>query len=1275
MKKSTFFAGFTAIMATVVFTGIFFTAEALQGADPVRETSPGTTVTDYRPGKTNPVKNPGRLYLFRDDWLCTLFGNMGEHTLTKNWNTPTGTDLTNWENDTSAALMIPHYGNELNKNVISPTALAMGRIKSSAKDDVVGAFYYYSKDKNTVIPYVFFVDDPEVNTEVSGAFSSKSFYSPADADYYSINIAVGDLDRKLNDAGEYNDEIVVAFRQRGDDMLSNNYVNVVVLDKDMKLIAWNSSNFSLDYPTGSNYGTHPYFSVTMGDYDNDGKCEVAVGLRTADSNGEYQKYEISTYQMDSEGFPRYDHYVYDIDSGSSHYQFNAVDLTSGDFNGDGIDDIAVSISSFQPVIDSIYMDNLVPYLLIFTTDKELKLEKRGTWHPYDFPNERYGSVRGAGITSGLFKYNPTGGFSTARRQIAMASIIKESDIAYYYNVITFEIDDDFKPLVKDVFFDHRLESKISYDGDNTSIPKITAGNFKGIDDKTIGEQIAVSWAENKHPKFAVFDMDEELKLSLKYHGDFHPGQTGTSDQEFMSVPIVAADRDGKGYYLGAPIHLKVPKFIRANYVIQEPPKHLDYLPDDNDIWKVVRVSRNRNFYASFTDVEETTFKTTHEDKTNFDIGGSEKVSAKETVGDDVGIANADVTLKQSEQLAYDYDSVTKSLNGNYQKVIGSAQYNSDRDDYIQTQYKVMDIWRYPIYGLKTKDKKNGFYEVVMPGPTTELLDAWGFDLSDYYQPIHENGNILSYPQISDETFPSDLGNFKVDGKVQLNKKGKPLSLSKQTVETWGSGSGTRAIEWGEDSWSTSTKSHTHKLNFNADFQVGFHAEASEVAEKQKWYAFVDLSFHVGKSWSTTDFSENTMSSSKGITLVFPASGNSDQAYTFKPVVYSTKDGTLKLAHATEPLGSTQGIWWQRHYHGQPDLALNLPKKFHWVKSGTNTPYPGDWYVANDRQSRSRMRRLFLLHNEPKTKDTDKLFVATSPTAGDIVYVLTTVYNYSLDTPAGGFHVQFNYAEYNPDLKDGDPGFDADPSTNLIGDVWVDGLGALEHRDVYVKWDTKGLGGETPDTAKSYVIYLTVDPNNDVADEIHELLVDDQSPKPGPCPTQGGDSLKCGIFCGSNNQGYWPWDNSFMIFSPKQDDVPGQDDTVLDISIDPESLEVETTPESEGYGDYLFTHAPYRLKLKIVASEADKNYREVFFHDNDRIFSVKRSFGLNPGENDFYCEWTPEEPGEHTLKVVVFEDRDDSEKQDNIVTLDVNVLDSQRPASPVRTGPFGLLIVD
>jgi hypothetical protein len=133
----------------------------------------------------------------------------------------------------------------------------------------------------------------------------------------------------------------------------------------------------------------------------------------------------------------------------------------------------------------------------------------------------------------------------------------------------------------------------------------------------------------------------------------------------------------------------------------------------------------------------------------------------------------------------------------------------------------------------------------------------------------------------------------------------------------------------------------------------------------------------------------------------------------------------------------------------------------------------------------------------------------------------------------------------------------------------------------------------------------------------------------------------------------------MIFAPSQGsegDVP----LPLELRFSPDTMELEPTPRSEAYWDRVFTHMEYRIKVVIEANRADKDFRELFFYDNDRIFSMKRSFGLNAGENDFYCRWTPEKPGEHTLKVEISEDEDDPDPGNNTISMFVDVLDIKIP---------------
>jgi hypothetical protein len=268
-----------------------------------------------------------------------------------------------------------------------------------------------------------------------------------------------------------------------------------------------------------------------------------------------------------------------------------------------------------------------------------------------------------------------------------------------------------------------------------------------------------------------------------------------------------------------------------------------------------------------------------------------------------------------------------------------------------------------------------------------------------------------------------------------------------------------------------------------------------------------------------------------------------------------------------------------------------------------------------------------------------------------------VYNYSQDTGTGPFTVRFSYAPHNADLNDGAP------DLTTIGDVTVDNLPYRNSQEgksrkaVSVKWEIpEDLAGE------KIVIYVTLDPDNEVKDEIHELYVADQSPTPtGTCPVgKGAHSAECGIFCASNNQGYWPWENGIYIMKTPSNSE--EDTTVpLELGFESESLEVEPTSRSEGSGPWIFTNMEYRLKVVIDANRTDTTFRDVMFYDNDKFFSMKRSFGLHSGENDFYCRWTPNEPGQHTLKVEIIQDEDDPEPGNNIITLDVEVLDHRLPA--------------
>ena len=163
----------------------------------------------------------------------------------------------------------------------------------------------------------------------------------------------------------------------------------------------------------------------------------------------------------------------------------------------------------------------------------------------------------------------------------------------------------------------------------------------------------------------------------------------------------------------------------------------------------------------------------------------------------------------------------------------------------------------------------------------------------------------------------------------------------------------------------------------------------------------DWSWHESDSTSTSSTSTNTNSQTRGITVHAKAGMDANKMYSFKPIVYITKDGTFKLAHTVDPLGSAQGAaWWLKTYSGRPDPALNLPTKFLYEERFNY------WQPNETRQDRTRMRGLFLMKQYAASED-QREYLALAPVAGDKVCVLVRLNNYSLDTNTGPFNVRFS----------------------------------------------------------------------------------------------------------------------------------------------------------------------------------------------------------------------------------------------------------------------------
>ena len=120
-------------------------------------------------------------------------------------------------------------------------------------------------------------------------------------------------------------------------------------------------------------------------------------------------------------------------------------------------------------------------------------------------------------------------------------------------------------------------------------------------------------------------------------------------------------------------------------------------------------------------------------------------------------------LDVSTKVGKDYEDNYSSYNSSYQSRTVDSTASTARDDYLKARLQLLDIWRYRVYGAELDDP-NGqylYYDVILPGPYDSLVATGGGLTFPWYQPLHENGNILSYPGLASLRNPSDLGSYQI----------------------------------------------------------------------------------------------------------------------------------------------------------------------------------------------------------------------------------------------------------------------------------------------------------------------------------------------------------------------------------------------------------------------------------------------------------------------------------------------------------------------------------
>ncbi len=1198
--------------------------------------------TGPRPGKTSPF-NPTHPLLFRDDELLLFAGYTDDYKAEYQYFTPQKDDLTAWSEQATEHQFLSSEFSSTSR--FRHMAAASGRL--------------INPDKRDTAVHAFFRPDGDVEVELwdpkDGRQSKYVTLHGTKVSDRSVDVAVGDLDLSVDDEGNYHDEIVVV---RQVDMVgtSTPYYQIDVLDHDLNQIINGHSEGWQDGPS--------LVAVGIGDFNGDGYPEVAVGMASSTKLA----HQVSIYQFvrDEDGnlksplqFEKVKDNYFKQSPGwtSTPYDTNvSFDITVGDFNGDGKDEIFMA-STFPGTWsrDAHYLDTS-----ILRSDQDMKLDVASSVFrrlPTDYASESAsvpdGQLR---AQSGLFKFDPNNGWGLNRSQIALCYIQnwhRGSGDEYSIQCLILTVNDDLSfhlpnPIKLELEREFTTKKARFYSID------ISTGNFTGHgqDGKATSPlmDLAISYTEagdyssfidkseykKKHGMKIIRDplQNDDVTYSWEKGLDWNYG-----DDPKLQTSLTVMDGDGDTYRLGPPAHIVVENLISLDYIIQEPPKHVDYLPakptDPNSTWTVFNVSAKSDFNVQFIDSQKTTFSTTSKNTSNWSIGGSAEFDVKSTFDLGFGdIVKAELTTESDTKIGYQYDKSKSNWNSQYASRETSFTSKTENDDFLAGKIQLMDIWRYPILGYNTGDtnKPYGMYEIILPGPIL-LFAEGGFDHSDWYQPSQQNHNILSYPLVTATPFPADLGYF-----TPLNGTSTHKTMNEMVKRSFSGVSQQIDVSWSTEAGAGSEKSYNKTLSESEDIKIGMEAKVSTSDVNLE----ATLSFNNSNSWGGSTTEDSTNSESKGITINVPA-GDKSKAYSFMSAVYvSSGGGQLKVAHTADPLGSDSGKqWWKNQYGGKPDPALNLPNRFQYNRpSGEESE---EYWTLDTEDSRMEMRGFFMRKNTPNPVSGEYDLLGSSPTDGDTVQLCARVYNFSLYQPTGTgtdtFDVLFDYVLY-----DDEKGTEVVDSRVSVGTVSTT-LKAITDsgyspKEVCVPWNTTGLSN----TSYTYRFYVTVDPNNKVKDEIHEWK-DSQ-----------GDRLPHG-----NNEGYWPWGSGVSVLTNQSQsaDVQSVQASKSSASMHIKSLEIEVNSRLKSKGTVrVFAHEKYRLRAHIVANEDHPHYHYTVFYDghpeDGKVIAIKTNWAVVNGDNYVWTSWTPQETGKRKIYVHFIEDLDDENKGDSWDSLKVNV---------------------
>lgn len=317
--------------------------------------------------------------------------------------------------------------------------------------------------------------------------------------------------------------------------------------------------------------------------------------------------------------------------------------------------------------------------------------------------------------------------------------------------------------------------------------------------------------------------------------------------------------------------------------------------------------------------------------------------------------------------------LTRTYGGSFSKVKNSSksyevsvEVQAVHDDMIYATVGDYTIWEYPVYN---DGEFQGYMSTVVP----ELVENRWFPSKSWsgtkYMPNHEAGNILSYPEID------NLQEITSEYETIKNLSNNSYGLGPSTTYKW-------SLAFSD--FKENNASLSNKVGIEVGRDVGIGTEGSTEVSAAPFgiggSVSIDYKISVGKSltgnFSLETFSSHTTTVKEDLSLEVKLGGTvgPETGYQIRPFAYWTESGVMVIDYAVNVDEAAQGYtptWWQDTYGTMPDPALNLPWRLD----------PEKGHALNTDLKRYQTKDIVIY---PKY-----------PSPGDTILVYVKIFNYSL----------------------------------------------------------------------------------------------------------------------------------------------------------------------------------------------------------------------------------------------------------------------------------------